>query len=63
MDELNEADLLEIRQALERDSLIEALNVMERTLERLGYKRVDRVSQFDIYLSNVVDTPELSARV
>jgi hypothetical protein len=63
MDELNEADLLKIRQAFEKDSLIEALNTLVTTLEELGYKRVDKVSQYDIYLSPKVDIPELSVRV
>ena len=63
MDGLNEGDLLDIRRALEKESLIEALDAMERTLGKLGYRRVDRVAQYDIYLSSVIDTPELSARV
>lgn len=63
MDGLSEEDLLEIKRALEKDSLLEALYTMEMTLERLGYKRMSRVSKYDIYLSNREDTPELDALV
>ena len=63
MDGLTEEDLLEIRRALEKDSPVEALYTMEMTLERLGYKRVSRVSKYDIYLSGREDAPELDALV
>ena len=63
MDGLNEADLIEIRKAFEKNSPIEAIHAMEIALERLGYKRMDRISQYDIYLSNREDKSELDARL
>ena len=60
---LNEADLLEIRRAFEKDSLVEALHTMEITLEGLGYKRTARVLQDDEYLYSIVDIPESNASV
>ena len=63
MDRLNEADLVKIRQALERSSLAEALNTMEVTLEELGYKRTSRIFQDDNYLSLKLERPALNSRV
>jgi hypothetical protein len=63
LDGLTEEDLVEIRQALEKDSSTEALYAVEIALERLGYKRVSRVSKYDIYLSSREDAPELDALV
>jgi len=60
---LNEDDLLNIRQSLEKDSKIEALRALEITLERLGYKRMSRISQYDIYLSSREENPELDALI
>ena len=63
MNGLNEADLLEIRRAFEKDSLVEALHAMEITLEGLGYKRIGSIFQHGKYLSSIVDIPELNAHV
>jgi hypothetical protein len=58
MHRLNEADLVKIRQAFEKDSLKEALQTMENTLYELGYKQTDRIFQDDKYLSHR-DLPQL----
>ena len=58
MHRLNEADLVKIRQAFEKDSLKEALQTMENTLYELGYRQTDRVFQDDKYLSHR-DIPQL----
>jgi hypothetical protein len=63
MDGLNEADLLKIKEALEKNSLKEAIRTLEKTLDKLGYKRVDGVSQFDIYLASTVDASEWDTRI
>ena len=42
---LNEADLLKIRSALEKPSLVEACNAMEITLSELVYETTQAVEQ------------------
>jgi hypothetical protein len=54
---LNEADLVKIRQAFEKDSLTEAIQTLERTLDELGYRRTGRLFRGDRDLAGEVSCP------
>jgi hypothetical protein len=46
---LNEAELVKIRQALEKNSLVEAFYSLETTLDELGFKRTGKTLRDDKY--------------
>ena len=61
MAKLIEADLVKIRWALAKPSLVEALRAMETTLSELGYKRTWGMVQEDTNLPRGVACPVSSS--
>jgi hypothetical protein len=54
---LDEADLVRIREAFEKDSLTEAIRALETTLEELGYRRTERTCRDDRGLAGIMNHP------
>jgi hypothetical protein len=54
---LNEADLVRIRQAFEKESLKEAIQMLEKTLDELGYRRTGNMFRDDRGLAGAVGCP------